>query len=70
VPPAELTERERDVLTLVGLGLSNAEIAQRLHIGTATVKTYVGRLLSKLAVTGRVHLVIYAYETNLVGSGR
>lgn len=68
-PLADLTDRERDVLTLIGLGLSNAEIAQQLHIGAATVKTYVGRLLDKLEVAGRVHLVIYAYETNLVGSG-
>ncbi len=69
-PLADLTDRERDVLRLIGLGLSNAEIALRLHIGAATVKTYVGRLLDKLDAAGRVQLVIYAYETNLVGGNR
>ena len=65
-PP--LTAREADVLTLVGRGLSNADIARQLHIGPATVKTYVGRLLTKLDAGARVHLVIHAYETGLVGS--
>lgn len=63
LPP--LTDRETDVLALVAQGLSNTDIAQRLHIGTATVKTYVSRLLTKLDVTGRVHLVILAYESGL-----
>jgi DNA-binding NarL/FixJ family response regulator len=63
LPP--LTDRETDVLTLVAQGLSNADIAQHLHIGTATVKTYVSRLLTKLDVTGRVHLVILAYESGI-----
>jgi DNA-binding NarL/FixJ family response regulator len=67
---ADLTDRERDVLTLIGLGLSNTEIALRLRIGAATVKTYVGRLLDKLDAAGRVQLVIYAYETHLVGGDR
>lgn len=62
-----LTDRERDVLILVARGLSNLEIAQQLHVGVATVKTYVSRLLTKLDATARVHLVIYAYETGLVG---
>ena len=62
----ELTDRETDVLTLVGQGLSNVDIAQRLHVGPATVKTYIGRLLAKLNATARVHLVIHAYETGLV----
>ena len=64
--PVDLTDRETDVLALVAQGLSNADIAERLHIGPATVKTYVSRLLTKLDVTARVHLVIYAYETGLV----
>lgn len=63
-PP--LTERETDVLTLVGQGLSNTDIANELHIGQATVKTYIGRLLTKLNSTARVHLVIHAYETGLI----
>jgi DNA-binding NarL/FixJ family response regulator len=64
--PAALTEREADVLALVARGLSNMDIAQRLHVGPATVKTYISRLLAKLDVNSRVHLVIYAYETGLV----
>jgi DNA-binding NarL/FixJ family response regulator len=69
-PPARrlntITERERDVLALVGRGLSNTEIANRLCITMTTVKTYVGRLLTKLSARDRVHLVIIAYEAGLV----
>jgi DNA-binding NarL/FixJ family response regulator len=61
-----ITARERDVLTLVGRGLSNSEIATGLCITMTTVKTYVGRLLSKLDARDRVHLVIISYETGLV----
>ncbi|MEU7911124.1 response regulator transcription factor [Microbispora bryophytorum] len=61
-----LTEREAEVLTLVGRGLSNAEIAAELFISAATVKTYVTRLLAKLGARDRVRLVIIAYETGLV----
>ncbi|MFR9724937.1 response regulator [Streptomyces sp. MS19] len=61
-----ITGREREVLTLVGSGLSNGEIAARLHISVATAKTYVTRLLSKLDARDRVQLVILAYETGLV----
>ncbi|MEV1007410.1 response regulator transcription factor [Streptomyces sp. NPDC049881] len=61
-----ITGREREVLTLVGSGLSNGEIAERLHISVATAKTYVTRLLSKLDARDRVQLVILAYETGLV----
>lgn len=65
----ELTDREADILTLVAAGLSNADIARRLTIGEATVKTYISRLLTKLGVTSRVHLVIQAYETGIVRPG-
>jgi DNA-binding NarL/FixJ family response regulator len=61
-----ITARERDVLTLVGRGMSNTEIAAQLCITMTTVKTYVGRLLSKLNARDRVHLVIIAYQTGLV----
>ncbi|MGV9320217.1 response regulator [Streptomyces sp. NPDC003660] len=65
-----LTDREREVLTHVGRGLSNAEIAAELHISMATAKTYLTRLLAKLAARDRVQLVITAYETGLVGHSR
>ncbi|MFI8932277.1 response regulator [Streptomyces sp. NPDC053474] len=61
-----ITEREREVLTLVGGGLSNTEIAERLCISVATAKTYVTRLLAKLGARDRVQLVIIAYEAGLV----
>jgi DNA-binding NarL/FixJ family response regulator len=63
---AGITEREREVLTLVARGMSNAEIAAHLYISPATVKTHVARLLTKLDARDRVHLVITAYETALV----
>jgi DNA-binding NarL/FixJ family response regulator len=63
----DLTDREADVLALVARGLSNAQIAGALQIGPATVKTYVSRLLTKLDVSTRVHLVIQAYESGLAG---
>ncbi|WP_067140179.1 response regulator transcription factor [Microtetraspora malaysiensis] len=65
-----LTERETEVLTLVGHGLSNDEIAARLTISIKTVKTHIGNLLSKLQARDRTHLVIAAYEGNLVRSTR
>ena len=61
-----ITDREREVLALIGSGLSNAEIAERLYISVATAKTYVTRLLAKLGARDRVHLVIIAYQTGLV----
>lgn len=61
-PLPELTERESDVLGLVIAGLSNTQIAERLYIGTATVKTYVSRLLGKFMVESRVTLAIAAFE--------
>ncbi len=66
LPP--ITDREREVLTLIAQGAANAEIAERLYITNPTVKTYVGRLLTKLGARDRVHLVIIAYETGLVGA--
>ncbi|MFK4598955.1 response regulator [Streptomyces pristinaespiralis] len=63
-----ITDREREVLTLVGGGLSNPEIAEALFISVATAKTYVTRLLSKLGARDRVRLVIIAYETGLVSA--
>jgi DNA-binding NarL/FixJ family response regulator len=65
-----ITEREREVLTLVGRGMSNTEIATDLFISIATVKTYVTRLLAKLDARDRVQLVIIAYETGLVAPPR
>ncbi|MFE7527917.1 response regulator [Kitasatospora sp. NPDC057542] len=66
-PVAEaVTEREREVLTLVGRGLSNAEIAAELTISVATAKAHVARLFTKLDARDRVHLVIQAYEFGLV----
>ncbi|MFD8303360.1 response regulator [Streptomyces sp. NPDC059690] len=61
-----ITDREREVLTLVGSGLSNAEIAAELCISVATAKTYLTRLLAKLDARDRVQLVILAYEAGLV----
>ncbi|MFF9011930.1 response regulator [Streptomyces sp. NPDC014870] len=65
-----ITDREREVLTLVGSGLSNAEIAARLFISPATAKAHVGRLFTKLAARDRVQLVIIAYELGLVSPSR
>jgi DNA-binding NarL/FixJ family response regulator len=61
-----VTDREREVLTLIARGLSNTEIAAALHVSLATAKTHVGRLLTKLNARDRAQLVIVAYETGLV----
>ena len=64
-----LTDRERDVLALVAKGLSNAEIGSRLYISTATVKTHVARILTKLDARDRAQLIVIAYESGLVRPG-
>ena len=69
-PLSELTPREREILTLVGQGLSNAEIAERLVVSPATAKTHVARLFGKLGARDRAQLVVTAYETGLVVPGR
>ena len=63
---AGITDREREVLRLVGLGMSNAEIAASLFITAGTAKTHVARLLAKLGARDRVQLVITAYHAGLV----
>jgi DNA-binding NarL/FixJ family response regulator len=73
-PPAAvrlsvLTDREREVLGLVGEGLSNEAIAERLFMAAATVKTHVSRIMSKLGAHDRAQLVVLAYETGLVHPG-
>jgi DNA-binding NarL/FixJ family response regulator len=72
-PPAgdldDLTEREREVMALVGTGLSNEEIAERLVVSPATAKTHVSRAMVKLGARDRAQLVVLAYEYGLVRPG-
>lgn len=65
-----LTDREREVLGLVGEGLTNEEIGRRLYLSPLTAKTHVSRIMQKLLARDRVQLVVLAYETGLVTAGR
>jgi DNA-binding NarL/FixJ family response regulator len=64
---AELTDREAEVLALLGRGMSNAEIAGHLFLGEATVKTHVSKVLLKLNLRDRVHAAVFAHENGLAG---
>ncbi|RSM68604.1 DNA-binding response regulator [Actinoplanes sp. ATCC 53533] len=64
-----LTDREREVLALVAYGLSNDEIAERLHLSPLTVKTHINRAMTKLGVRDRAQLVVIAYQSGLVRPG-
>jgi DNA-binding NarL/FixJ family response regulator len=66
---ADLTDREQEVVALVGAGLSNDEIATRLVVSPATAKTHVSRAMTKLAARDRAQLVVFAYEAGLVRPG-
>ncbi|MBU2664900.1 response regulator transcription factor [Actinoplanes bogorensis] len=65
-----LTDREREVLRHVAMGMSNAEIAKELFIAEQTIKTHVSRILHKLSLRDRVHAVVFGYENGLVSPGR
>jgi DNA-binding NarL/FixJ family response regulator len=66
---AALTDREREVLALVGRGLANAEIAERLYVSPATAKTHVSHIMTKLYARDRAQLVVLAYESGLIRPG-
>jgi DNA-binding NarL/FixJ family response regulator len=72
-PPARrlevLTKRESEITAIVGAGLSNDEIAERLYLSPATVKTHINRAMSKLGARDRAQLVVFAYESGLVRPG-
>ena len=66
---AVLTDREREVMALVGVGLSNEDIATKLFVSPATAKTHVSRAMIKLGARDRAQLVVFAYEAGLVKPG-
>jgi DNA-binding NarL/FixJ family response regulator len=66
---AELTSREREVVSLVAAGLSNEEIAARIYVSQSTVKTHVARTMTKVGARDRAQLVVVAYEAGLVRPG-
>ncbi len=66
---APLTDREVEVLALIGRGATNTEIGQRLYIGEGTVKTHVGRILSKLGLRDRAAAIVFAFDHGLVHPG-
>jgi DNA-binding NarL/FixJ family response regulator len=65
--PLDVTAREREVLALVGAGLSNADIAERMHVGVTTVKTHIANLMTKTASPNRVRLAVLAAQHGLAG---
>ena len=67
---AQLTEREREIVALAGIGFSNQEIAARLFISPATARTHVSRAMQKVEARDRAQLVVFAYETGLVSPGQ
>ncbi|MFD0413447.1 response regulator [Streptomyces sp. NPDC127108] len=68
-PPAGLTPREREVLSLLGQGLSNKEIGDRLHLGVTTVKTHVANLMAKTGCDNRIRLAVLAVQSGVTASG-
>jgi DNA-binding NarL/FixJ family response regulator len=69
-PPAGLTAREAEVLTLLASGLSNSEIAQRLVVSNATVKTHINRIFAKIGARDRAQAVRYAYQNGMAAPTR
>jgi DNA-binding NarL/FixJ family response regulator len=65
-----LSEREREVVRLVASGLSNAEIAARLYLSVATIKSHITRILARLGLRDRVQIAVFAYENGIVRPGR
>jgi DNA-binding NarL/FixJ family response regulator len=68
-PDSSLTKRELEVLTLVGRGLANSEIAEQLYISEVTVKAHLGHVLTKLDLRDRAAAIVYAFDTGLVEPG-